>query len=29
MKIDKKPYTILVIEDNPGDVTLVEDFGSG
>jgi len=26
MKIDKKPYTILVIEDNPGDVTLVEDF---
>jgi PAS domain S-box-containing protein len=26
MKIDKKPYTILVIEDNPGDATLVEDF---
>ncbi|BAU54338.1 PAS domain S-box protein [Mucilaginibacter gotjawali] len=26
MKIDKRPYTILVIEDNPGDVTLVEDF---
>jgi PAS domain S-box-containing protein len=26
MKIDKKPYTILIVEDNPGDVTLVEDF---
>ena len=23
---DKKPYQILVIEDNPGDLTIVEDF---
>jgi PAS domain S-box-containing protein len=26
MKKDKKPYRILVIEDNPGDFVLVEDF---
>lgn len=26
MKIDKEPYSILVIEDNPGDYVLVEDF---
>ena len=26
MNIDKKEYSILVIEDNPGDYALVEEF---
>lgn len=26
MKIDKTPYSILVVEDNPGDYLLVEDY---